>query len=102
MELSLNDLKELFVEIKSETPFKVGQKLFIRTVTYHIAGQVKEIYGKFLVLEKASWIADSGRFSNALLNYEFDEVEMFLNDVYLNIESITDATNIEKLPEVTK
>jgi hypothetical protein len=34
-----------------ETPFQVGKSYFIRTVTYHLTGQVKQILGGFLVLE---------------------------------------------------
>jgi hypothetical protein len=35
-----------------ETPFQVGKSYFIRTVTYHLTGQVKQILGGFLVLER--------------------------------------------------
>jgi hypothetical protein len=46
----------------------VGKKLFIRTVTYHIVGKVEKIIGNILQLSKASWVADSGRFSEAIKN----------------------------------
>jgi hypothetical protein len=32
------------------TPFVVGKAYFIRTVTYHLTGRVKEISGQFLIL----------------------------------------------------
>jgi hypothetical protein len=76
-------------------PFKVGENYFIRTVTYHLTGKVKDIVGKFLVLEKCSWIADSGRFSDAMEKgidkQENAEVEPFSHDVFVNSDSITDA-----------
>ena len=62
MELSIKDLRDLFGSQEKETPFRIGQKLFVRTVTYHVSGEVKEIKGDFLVMKNAAWIADSGRF----------------------------------------
>ena len=40
----------------------VGKKIFVRTVTYHLVGRVKNIVGNLVFLEDASWIPDSGRF----------------------------------------
>lgn len=58
-------------------PFKIGANYFIRTVTHHHTGRLVEVTPTELVLEDAAWIADSGRFSNALKNCSFDEVEPF-------------------------
>jgi len=68
----------------------VGQKLFIRTVTYHLVGKVEKIVGHFFVLSKASWVADSGRFMQAIKDGELDEVEP-VGQAFVNINSITDA-----------
>lgn len=73
-----------------ENPFEIGKSYFIRTVTYHLIGKVKEIKGAFLVLEDASWIADSGRFHKAISEGVLDEVEP-VEDAIVNMESITDA-----------
>ena len=67
----------------------VGQKMFIRTVTYHLVGKVVKITGHFFVLKDASWIADSGRFMNAIKEGQLDEVES-VGDALVNINSITD------------
>jgi hypothetical protein len=53
----------------------IGMNLFIRTVTYHSVGQVVGIVDGFLVLAGASWVADSGRFMNALRDGTLNEVE---------------------------
>ena len=97
----LEDLDKLEQKVKSkkevseyknlEIPFKVGSAYFFRTVTYHITGRVKAIVGKFLVLEEAAWIADSGRFSEAINKGTLNEVEPVGVDMYLNVDSITDA-----------
>ena len=68
----------------------VGKKLFIRTVTYHLVGKVEKIFGNFMQLSKASWVADSGRFMNAIKDGTLDEVEP-VGEAFVNINSITDA-----------
>ena len=82
--------------------FKIGESYFFRTVTYHYTGKITKINGRFLMLENASWIADSGRFADAIKNEEFDEVEPYDRPVILNMEMIVDVCKIKKLPEVQK
>jgi hypothetical protein len=67
----------------------VGQKLFIRTVTYHCVGKVVKRMGAFIQLETASWIADSGRFSDALKNGTLNEVEP-VGTMWVNLSSVVD------------
>ena len=68
-----------------------GQAWFFRTVTYHLVGRVKKCMpGGFLLLEDASWIADSGRFMQAIKNGTLGEVEP-VGIALLNIAAITDA-----------
>jgi len=67
----------------------VGQKLFIRTVTYHMTGKVVKRMGAFIQLEDAAWIADSGRFSDAIKNGNLDEVEP-VGTAWINLSSIVD------------
>jgi len=76
--LDLNEIKDL-----------VGKKWFIRTVTYHLTGEVEKIVGNFLVLKDASWIADSGRFMDAIKNGKLKEVEP-VGEAMVNINSIVD------------
>ena len=72
--------------------FEVGKSYFIRTATYHVIGQLDEIYTKELVLSSASWIADSGRFNAALVSGNFNEIEPFVNNVIVSRGGIIDAT----------
>ena len=51
----------------------IGKKLFIRTVTYHLTGKVEKVMGNFLQLSTAAWVADSGRFMQAIENGELKE-----------------------------
>ena len=101
-DLTIGQVKELMrftnSEAKTDHPFEVGEKYLIRTVTMTHTGQVREIRGKFLVLQDADWIADTGRFSEALIDQDkFSEVEPFKNDAFVNMDTIIDATKISKL-----
>lgn len=67
----------------------IGKKFFFRTVTYHMVGRVTKKIGKFLQLEQASWIADSGRFMNAIKDGTLDDVEP-VGVAYINTDSFVD------------
>ena len=73
----------------SEYEDLVGKSFYLRTVTYHLVGKVDKIVGKFLVLKGASWVADSGRFMNAIKEGKLNEVEP-VGIAFVNLESVTD------------
>lgn len=88
---------------KKPTPFEVGAKWFFRTVTHYLTGEIVAIYGDFLVLDTAAWIADTGRFADALRKHEFNEVEPMGDGVVLNATTIIDAKPwAGQLPTVQK
>ena len=60
----------------AKNTFKNGSSYYIRTVTYHNVGKVVgETTDGFLLLKEASWVADSGRFMQAIKNGILEEVE---------------------------
>lgn len=67
----------------------VGKKFYIRTVTYHLVGEVKKRMGAFLELSGASWVADSGRFMNAIKDGDLSEVEP-VGTAWVNLSSVVD------------
>ena len=67
----------------------VGEKFFFRTVTYHLTGRVKRVIGNILELENAAWIADAGRFMQAIKDGELNEVEP-VGIAFINLDSCTD------------
>ena len=80
----------------------IGTCLFIRTVTYHQVGKVERITGQFLELSGASWVADSGRFMNAIKDGTLEEVEP-VGKMYVSLDSIVDMVPwIHKLPTEQK
>jgi hypothetical protein len=96
-EFSQNDVIEI-----EDYKGLVGKKLFMRTVTYHMVGRVEGIMGSFLKLKDASWIADSGRFMNAIKEGKLNEVEP-VGIAFVNIESVVDMFPWEHdLPKAQK
>jgi len=90
------ELSEIVALINQQTtkpvPFVVGESYFIRTVTYYAVGRVARIVGNFVVLEQAAWVADSGRWHDALKTGKLNEVEPFVDECIVNVEAIVDAT----------
>ena len=84
-------IKDLIAEEKKINAYEdmVGQKFFFRTVTYHTVGEVKKIVGRFAYLKDASWVADSGRFMEAIKNGTLNEVEP-VGDAFVNIDTVVD------------
>jgi hypothetical protein len=71
--------------IERRIMLKPGNKYFIRTVTHYYTGELVEMTDRFLVLKHAAWIADTGRFADALTNGEFAEVEPYPDGVQVLI-----------------
>jgi hypothetical protein len=84
-----------------EALFELGKAYYFRTVTHHQTGRVKRIVGKFIELEEAAWVADSGRWHDALMTGTLSEVEPFPHGVIINSDSLVDATPwMHDLPKV--
>ena len=79
-----------------------GKNLLVQTVTNFYTGEVVEETSKHLKLSKAAWIADTGRFSQALEKSVFDEVEPFPKAVYVMKSAIVAMTEIDTLPRDQK
>lgn len=88
-ELIKNQLKETETIDISGLNDLVGKSWFFRTVTYHMTGRVKKIFGTFAVIEDAAWIADSGRFMQAIKDGKLSEVEP-VGDAVINLTTVVD------------
>ncbi len=79
-----------------DTPFKIGEKYLIRTVTMTLIGELTFVGSQELALKNASWIADTGRFHDALKEgietLSPSEIEPFIDDVIVGRGAIVDAT----------
>lgn len=87
-------------------PLKKGSRVFIRTVTSYYTGEVIEVSESEIVLVNAAWIADTGRFAQAMQTGDFGEVEPYPDghEVSVNRGSITDIVRNwpHPLPRVQK
>jgi len=75
---------------KKSIKMLIGKKFFFRLATYHQVGKVvSNPFGMFLELENASWVADSGRFMQAIQNGELNELEP-VGKSFINIDTCID------------
>ena len=82
----------------------IGRNYLFRTVTQIVTGKLVRQEGEFAFLENASWIGDTGRYSNALASCDFKEVEPYPEgeEVFLNLKSVIDGCPIKTLPTKQK
>jgi len=88
-------------------PYKIGENYLIRTVTFVQVGKLVAVYDQELVLDQAAWIADTGRFHDALKNgietLPSAEIEPFLKEVIIGRGALVDGTIYShKLPQEQK
>lgn len=87
----------------ADSPYKVGEVYLIRTVTMIDTGRVVRVTPQEIVLTDAAWIADTGRFADALRKAEFSEVEPFPDgEVIINRAAVIDACTIKLAPRSQK
>ena len=60
---------------KAQRVLRVGNNVLIRTVSFFLTGEIVAMGDGFIVLQQAAWIADTGRFADALRTGELNEVE---------------------------
>ena len=72
------------------TSFKIGETYLIRTVTMYYTGRVIALTDSDIQLEDAAWVADTGRFSDALKKGTLAEVEPYPNGCYIARDVIVD------------
>jgi hypothetical protein len=105
-QMTIGEFKQLAALFGNGTTSKInpfsewiGKKVFIRSVTHHYTGKVERLVGdESAILTTAAWIADSGRFADALAKSEFSEVEPYKNPVQINYGAVLDITEIDELP----
>lgn len=79
-DLTIGEAKKLacmFGDNQCDHPYTIGKNYFIRTVTMIQVGKLINVTDNELVLKDAIWVADTGRFAQALETGKLDEVEPF-------------------------
>jgi len=86
------------------SPYVIGTAYLIRTVTHYLTGRVTAVTRQEVVLEDSAWVADTGRFHEALKTGVVSEVEPFPDgSVIVGRGAIVDAVPwTHKLPRAVK
>lgn len=105
-DLTLGQIRSLgafFTPATDNSAWEIGANYLIRTVTMVDTGRLVAVTAQELVLEDAAWIADTGRFADAVEKAEFGEVEPFpAGRVILGRGAIIDAVKIKSIPRSQK
>ena len=85
-------------------PWRIGRNYIIRTVTMILTGRLIAVTDKELVLDEASWIAETDRFADTISKGLLKEVEPYGDQpVIVGRGSIVDATEwFHPLPRTQK
>lgn len=75
-------------------PFQIGDKILACTVTRYFTGRVANVLDRFIQLEDAAWIADTGRYMSAIENGTFNEIEPIFGEHWVNMDTIVDFTKL--------
>jgi len=76
----------------SSTSLNVGETVYIRAVTFHYVGRITAITDTDIKLQNASWVADSGRWAEALSTGELSEVEPYPDTVCVMRGAVVDVS----------
>lgn len=107
-DLTIGQAKELIsmfgvTNKPDNSAWDIGKGYLIRTVTMTNTGRLVGVTEQELILEDAAWIADTGRFSDALKKCNFNEVEPFPDGkVIIGRGAIIDAVQVKVLPRSQK
>ena len=104
MEVSLYELKALLCGDKPSRPFfVVGKAYIVQTVTHYYTGRCTAFVDHGIELSDAAWIADTGRWSEALTKGTLNEIEPMPSAVFIGIGAVVSATEwMFELPRVKK
>lgn len=83
------------------TELDPGKYYFFRTVTMIYTGMLDYSRTDAFVITKASWIADTGKFGQAIVDCNFLDVVHYPIDkkVFIFKSSLVEVFSIEKLPD---
>lgn len=107
-ELTIGEVKQIASLLNKEQttspfPFEIGANYLIRTVTMIDTGKLVAVTPTELVIEDAAWIADTGRWQQALESVNFVEVEPYpKGQVIIGRGALIDAVKINTLPRSQK
>lgn len=98
-ELTFGQLKQIQSLMGGATnephPYEVGKNYIVKTVTHYYLGRLSFVGSKELVLEGASWVADTGRYNEFVkgsLENSNIEIEPILQPTIIGRGAIVEVT----------
>ena len=80
----------------------IGKNVLVRTVTHYYTGKLASCEA-WMKLDDAAWIADTGRFSDALKNGNLNEVEPYPGSCFVSAGAVVDVSEwAHELPRTRK
>ena len=74
-EITIGQAREIAALLSSTPPvshpYKLGQAYLVETVTKFFTGRLMAVHAGELVLTEAAWIADTGRYMQAIASGDF-------------------------------
>lgn len=76
-----------------QTPLRIGNAVFIRTITHYFTGRIVGLTKDEILLTDAAWIACTARWATTLTTGELQEVEPYPNGMVVSVArgAVTDA-----------
>jgi len=100
-ELTIGQAREIAALFSTQPsvshPYKLGQAYLVETVTKFFTGRLMAVHAGELVLTDAAWIADTGRYMQAVASGDFSEVEPITGPIVVNRGSIVAVIEQPKL-----
>jgi len=77
-----------------EVPLQIGEHVFLRGITHHYVGELVNKTDNWLVLKKAAWVPDDGRFADFLKTGVAEEFEPYPDEtaVIISVDVICDIS----------
>jgi len=79
-------------KIKGFTQIPVGECVIIRTVTHYFTGRVVSESERWIALDEAAWVADTGRFAEALKTGVLAEIEPYPGPCLVAVGAVVDVS----------
>ena len=103
-ELTIGEVKELKSMFggacapTNDHPYTIGKAYLVRAVTLYYIGVLKTVHQHELSFSSACWVADTGRYYDALKTGKLNEVEPILGDLILGRGAIVDMVEWNHTP----
>jgi len=88
-----------------QSPTRIGNKVFICTVTKYYTGKIVGLSKEEILLADAAWIPDTGRFAQGMASGSMNEVEPYPAEAIVAVQrgGVIDVSDwLHDLPRATK